>query len=130
MTERRGTQIGKRCATFGEQCLRDNCPRCRRQDFLALDFRPSQSGGQHDFIWAFDRGWNSELYLIASCVQPRQASGSEPPSTSYQVRSFEFQNNGNSQKVRGASVTPAFFQSAEVAPLVGRGLLPEEYSSR
>ena len=67
--------------------------------------------------------------LIVSCVQPRQASGSEPPSTSYQISSFEFQNNGRSQKVRGASVTPAFFQSAEVAPLLGRGFLPEEYRS-
>ena len=65
--------------------------------------------------------------LIVSCVQPPQASGSKPPSTSYQVGSFEFQNNGSSQKVRGASVTPAFFQSAEVMPLLGRGFLPEEY---
>jgi putative ABC transport system permease protein len=67
--------------------------------------------------------------LIVSCVQPRQASGSEPPSTTYQVSSFEFQNNRSSQKVRGASVTPAFFQSAEVVPLLGRGFLPEEYRS-
>ena len=67
--------------------------------------------------------------LIVSCVQPRQASGSEPPSTSYQVGSFEFHNNGSYQKVRGASVTPAFFQSGEVVPLLGRGFLPEEYRS-
>ena len=66
--------------------------------------------------------------LIVSCAQPRQ-SGSEPPSTSYQVGSFEFRNDGSYQKVRGASVTPVFFQSAEVIPLLGRGFLPEEYSS-
>jgi len=67
--------------------------------------------------------------LIVSCVQPRQASGSEPPSTSYQIGSFEFQNNGSSQKVRGASVTATFFDTAKVAPLLDRGFLPEEYSS-
>jgi hypothetical protein len=67
--------------------------------------------------------------LMVSCVQPRQSSVSEPPSTSYQVGSFEFRNNGSDQKVRGASVTPAFFQSAEVMPLLGRGFLPEEYRS-
>jgi len=31
--------------------------------------------------------------------------------------------------VRGASVAPAFFQSAKVPPLLGRGFLPEEYGS-
>jgi hypothetical protein len=67
--------------------------------------------------------------LIVSCVQPRQANRSEPPSISYQVGSFEFHNNGSSQKVRGASVIPAFFQSAEELPLLGRGFLPEEYTS-
>src|SRR5215469_6930276 len=67
--------------------------------------------------------------LMVSCVQPRQSSGSEPPSTSYQVGSFEFHNDGSYQKVRLASVTTAFFQSAGVVPLLGRGLLPEEYRS-
>src|SRR5215471_1482398 len=66
--------------------------------------------------------------LMVSCVQPRQSSGSEPPSTSYQVGSFEFHNDGSYQ-VRGVSVTPAFFQSVKVVPLLGRGFLPEEYRS-
>jgi putative ABC transport system permease protein len=41
----------------------------------------------------------------------------------------QLQNSGSSQKVRGASVAPAFFQSAKVPPLLGRGFLPEEYGS-
>ena len=66
---------------------------------------------------------------IVGCVQTRQASAQNPPATSYQVSSFEFRDSGSPQKVRGASVTAAFFQSVKVAPLLGRGFLPEEYSS-
>jgi hypothetical protein len=67
--------------------------------------------------------------LIAGCVQTREANVPSPPATSYQVGSFELQESGSSQKVRGASVTPAFFQSVKISTLLGRGFLPEEYSS-
>jgi len=67
--------------------------------------------------------------LIVGCVQTPQASASNPPASSYQIGSFELQDRGSSQKVRGASVTAAFFDTAKVAPLLGRGFLPEEYSS-
>jgi hypothetical protein len=67
--------------------------------------------------------------LIAGCVQTREANVSNPPATSYQVGLFELQDSGSSQQVRGASVTPVFFQRAKVSPLLGRGFLPEEYSS-
>jgi len=48
--------------------------------------------------------------LIAGCVQTREANVASPPATSYQVGSFELQESGSSQKVRGASVTPVFFR--------------------
>ena len=67
--------------------------------------------------------------LIAGCVQTREANAPSPPATSYQVGSFDLQDSGSTQKVRGASVTSAFFQSAKEPPLLGRGFLPEEYSS-
>ena len=67
--------------------------------------------------------------LIAGCVQTREANVPNPPATSYQVGLFELQDGGSYQQVRGVSVTPAFFQSAKVSPLLGRGFLPEEYSS-
>ncbi len=67
--------------------------------------------------------------LIAGCVQTREANVASPPSTSYQVDSFELQESGSSQKVRGASVTPVFFQSAKMPTLLGRGFLPDEYGS-
>jgi len=67
--------------------------------------------------------------LITGCVQTGEANVPNPPPTSYQVGSFELQDSGSSQKVRGASVTPTFFQSAKVPPLLGRGFLPEEYGS-
>jgi len=67
--------------------------------------------------------------LIVGCVQTPQASGPNPPASSYQIGSFELQDNGSFQKVRGASVTATFFQIAKVVPLLGRGFLPEEYSS-
>ena len=67
--------------------------------------------------------------LIVGCIQTPQASGPNPPASSYQVGSFELQDSGSFQKVRGASVTDSFFQIAKVMPLLGRGFLPEEYSS-
>jgi hypothetical protein len=66
---------------------------------------------------------------IAGCVQTREANVPSPPATSYQVGSFELQGSGSAQKVRGASVTPVFFQSAKMPTLLGRGFLPEEYGS-
>src|SRR5215471_155360 len=67
--------------------------------------------------------------LIVGCVQTPQASAPNPPTGSYQIGSFELQDGGSLQKVRGASVTETFFQFANVMPLLGRGFLPEEYSS-
>ena len=67
--------------------------------------------------------------LIAGCVQTREANVPSPPATSYRVGSFELQESGNSQKVRGASVTTVFFQRAKIPTLLGRGFLPEEYGS-
>lgn len=67
--------------------------------------------------------------VIAGCLQTHEANAPSPPPTSYQVGSFELQDSGNSQKVRGASVTPVFFQSAKTPTLLGRGFLPEECGS-
>ena len=67
--------------------------------------------------------------LIAGCVQTRDANAPGPPTTSYQVDSFELQESGSSQKVRGASVAPVFFQNAKIPTLLGRGFLPDEYGS-
>lgn len=68
--------------------------------------------------------------LITGCFQTREANVPSPPPTSYQLASFDLQDSGNSERVRGASVTPVFFQSAKVPTLLGRGFLPEEYGSR
>lgn len=67
--------------------------------------------------------------LIAGCVESRQANVPGPPATSYQVGAFQLQESESTQEVRGASVTPLFFQSAKVPPLLGRGFLLEEYGS-
>jgi putative ABC transport system permease protein len=67
--------------------------------------------------------------LIAGCTQTREANAPIPPATSYQFDSFELQESGSSEKVRGASVTPAFFESAKTPTLLGRGFLREEYTS-
>lgn len=66
---------------------------------------------------------------VAGCVQTREANVPSPPATSYQVGSFELQEGGSSQNVRGASVTPVFFQAAKMPTLLGRNFLPEEYRS-
>ena len=67
--------------------------------------------------------------LIVGCVQTPQASTPNPPAGTCQIGSFELQDSGSFQKLRGASVTEMFFQFARVVPLLGRGFLPEEYSS-
>ena len=67
--------------------------------------------------------------LIVGCVQMPQASAPNPPASSYQIGAFELHDSGSSQKVRGASVAKTFFQFGKVVPLLGRGFLPEEYSS-
>ena len=67
--------------------------------------------------------------LIAGCVLTREASVPSPPATSYQVGSFELQEGASSQNVRGASVTPGFFQAAKMPTLLGRNFIPEDYGS-
>lgn len=67
--------------------------------------------------------------FITACVQTRDANVPTPPATSYQVGSFELQDSGTPQTIRGASVTPVFFQSTKTPTLVGRSFLPEEYGS-
>jgi len=67
--------------------------------------------------------------FIAGCFSTREANVPSPPVTSYQVDSFELHESRGSQKIRGASVTPVFFQTAKTPILLGRGFLPEEYGS-
>lgn len=67
--------------------------------------------------------------LIAGCVQTREAHALSPPATSYQVGSFELQEGGSSQSVRGASVTPIFFEAGKMPTLLGRHFIPGDYGS-
>ena len=74
--------------------------------------------------------------LIAGSAQTREANVSSPPATSYQIGSFELQESGtpqkesgSPQKVRGASVTPTFFETAKTRTLLGRGFIPGDYGS-
>jgi hypothetical protein len=67
--------------------------------------------------------------LIAGCVQPREANLPSPPASTYQVGSFELQEGGSSQTVRGASVTPVFFEAAKMPTLLGRNFIPGDYGS-
>lgn len=67
--------------------------------------------------------------LLASCAQIREATPPRPPASTYQVGPFQLPESGSLQQVRGASVTPIFFQSAKVSTLFGRGFLAEEYDS-
>ena len=69
------------------------------------------------------------ILIAGGCTQTREATVPSPPTTSYQVSSFELQESGSSQQVRGASVTPVFFQTAKTPTMLGRGFLPGEYGS-
>jgi hypothetical protein len=52
-----------------------------------------------------------------------------PPVSSYRVDNFAYNLEGGSQTIRGAYVTPAFFQAVKARPLLGRAFLSEEYQS-
>jgi hypothetical protein len=68
---------------------------------------------------------------LAACqwIDPRpSARAPSAPADSYRVASFEFATgSGPSQTIRGASVTPAFFQAANVPPILGRRFVAEEH---
>jgi hypothetical protein len=67
--------------------------------------------------------------VIAGCVQTREANLPSPPASTYQVGSFELQEGGSSQNVRGASVTPVFFEAAKMPTLLGRNFIPADYGA-
>ena len=62
---------------------------------------------------------------IAGCTR----ADDNPPATSYRVDNFAYNSDGSSQTIRGAYVTPAFFQAVKARPLLGRVFLSEEYQS-
>jgi putative ABC transport system permease protein len=65
------------------------------------------------------------LLSMAGCSR----ADDNPPAASYREDNFAYNSDGNSQTIRGAYVTPAFFQVAKARPLLGRVFLSEEYQS-
>jgi putative ABC transport system permease protein len=64
---------------------------------------------------------------MAGCgPRPRPAQANPPPN-SYRIDSFHLNEAGASEEIRGAIVTPAFFQAVNVPPYIGRGFFPEDY---
>lgn len=65
------------------------------------------------------------LLSMAGCIH----ADDNPPATSYRADNFAYNSDGGSQTIRGAYVTPAFFQAVKARPLLGRVFLSEEYQS-
>ena len=63
--------------------------------------------------------------LGTSCIQDPPYV--EPPADSYSARSFQITAAGQTETVRGAEVTPAFFPSTKATPLLGRVLIADEF---
>ena len=63
--------------------------------------------------------------LVTSCIQDPQYV--EPPADSYSARSFQITAAGQTESVRGAEVTLAFFPSTKATPLLGRVLIADEF---
>jgi putative ABC transport system permease protein len=71
------------------------------------------------------------LLSMAGCQRPVPTSaGPAVPADSYRVDNLTLASDGHTETVRGASVTPAFFQAAADQPLFGRLFTPEDYTSR
>jgi len=101
----------------------------RRETFLLYAFTNAKFGGHMKSSPPVVLAGIVGSILIVGCVPTPQASAPNPPTSSYQIGSFELADSGSLLKLRGASVTEVFFQFANVMPLLGRGFLPEEYSS-
>ena len=67
--------------------------------------------------------------LLSSCGEDLPRDFVAPPADSYAARSFQIAAAGQTETVPGAEVTPAFFQSAKVPPLLGRVLIADEFQS-
>ena len=63
--------------------------------------------------------------VVTSCIQDPPYV--EPPTDSYSTRSFQITAAGQTETVRGAEVTPAFFPSTKATPLLGRVLIADEF---
>lgn len=71
------------------------------------------------------------LLSMTGCQRPVPTStGPALPADSYRVDNLALVSDGKTETVRGASVTPAFFQAAAAQPLFGRLFTPEDYTSR
>jgi hypothetical protein len=64
------------------------------------------------------------LLMGGGCRKP--SSYTEPPADSFAAGSMALELNGRSMTIRGASVGPGFFQVADVYPLLGRVIRPDE----
>jgi hypothetical protein len=67
------------------------------------------------------------LLSMVGCQGPVPTSA--PPADSYRVDNFTLASDGNTQTVRAASVTSAFFQAVHTPPFLGRLFTPEEHKS-
>src|SRR6266403_6354648 len=75
--------------------------------------------------------WTSCLGVVLFVLSMTGCSRADdnPPAASYRVDNFAYNSDGSSQTIRGAYVTPAFFQAVKARPLLGRVFLSEEYQS-
>jgi putative ABC transport system permease protein len=75
--------------------------------------------------------WSDRLRCICFvlCLLAMAGCDRIPPADSYRGDNFTLAADGNVQTVRGAVVSPAFFQAAPTPPLVGRLFTSDEYKS-
>jgi hypothetical protein len=66
------------------------------------------------------------LALLAADGCRKPSSYAEPPADSYTAGSMAMEWNGRSMTIHGARVGPVFFQIADVYPLLGRVIRPDE----
>jgi putative ABC transport system permease protein len=73
-------------------------------------------------------GLAAVLFFLSMAGCSSRADDS-PPANSYRLDNFVYTVDGSSQTIRGAYVTPAFFQAVKARPLLGRVFLSDEYQS-
>jgi hypothetical protein len=67
---------------------------------------------------------------MAGCIHHlRKTSYAEPPASSYRVKHFSVTGPGDRERVQAATVTPDFFKTTRVQPILGRVFVSEEYQA-
>lgn|GEM_PF-3420676 len=67
--------------------------------------------------------------LMTGCIHLHVPSYVRPPASSYRVTHFSITGSALPERIQAAAVTPDFFKTTRVQPILGRLFVTEEYQA-